>query len=412
MGLRNPAAATPQVALIVDSTFGYGRNTLEGIAQYVREYGPWSLYFEPRNLANEIPSWLRRWKGNGIIGGLQNPTIVDAVLRTGLPVVDTLGGISGGDVPMVQPDEVAIGQIAADHLLERGFRSFGCCAFCVDPGDRPADSPQRDSLGNITVGNWLWSGTREQSLVERVTALGCQCSVHRVSNRTVSGSAWEREQDQLAAWISRLPQPAGVFAVNDNLGQRVLEACRRADVAVPDRVAVVGVDNDELVCRLCAPPLSSVAAEHFQVGYEAARLLDQLMRGDPVPETSLKIPPRSVVTRMSSDVLAVNDLEIAQAVREIREHACEGIDVAEVARRVGLSRTTLKRRFQAALKRSVHEEIVAVQMKRARQLLAETELPLKIIARRAGFRHASSLAAAFKSRTGMTSREFRARKHP
>jgi len=194
----------------------------------------------------------------------------------------------------------------------------------------------------------------------------------------------------------------------------VLEACRRAGRSVPDEIAVVGVDSDETVCLVSNPALSSVAADHVRVGYEAARLMDALMAGEAVGESPLLIPPRGVVTRLSSDVLATEDTVIAEAMRLIREHACEGIDVGEVARRVGTSRTTLKRRFQGVLKRSVHDEIVAAQLKRARQLLAETELPLKRIAGCTGFRRGNYLNVVFKARVGMTPGEYRRQtlKHP
>ena len=447
MGLRNPAPATPHVALIVTSAFGYGRELLEGISQYVREYGPWLLYFDPRNSPDEIPGWLRRWKGNGIIGRLQVPAIADAAIRTGLPVVDTVGELSRSGVPTVRLDDEAIGRLAADHFLERGFRSFGCCSYCEEegkvegetrkveggrrkaegvdgiearyrarrgktPGKNPHPSPLPGGEGTrgVIADKLIWSRERGDAFVQRVEAPGYPCSVHRLQHSPLTGNAWEQEQGRLARWVAQLPKPAGIFAVNDNMGKRVLEACQRAGVAVPEQMAVVGVDNDSLVCGLCTPPLSSVAADHFRVGYEAAKLLDELMRGEPLPESLLKIPPRGVVTRLSSDVLAIDDPEVAQAVREIREHACEGIDVAEVAQRVGLSRTTLKRHFQAILKRSVFDEIVAVQLKRAQELLADTDLPLKLIARRTGFRHASSMAAAFKSRTGITPGEYRAEK--
>jgi len=411
MGLRNPAAAAPHVALIVDSTFGYGRAIVAGIAQYVREHGPWSLYFEPRNLANEIPIWLHRWKGNGIIARLQTSALAEALVRTKVPVVDTVGDFSPKGVAAVHCDDAAIGRMAADHFLQRAFRSFACCTYRFDADDHLVQDMKKHGHDSSPPDGRVWSRQRCEAMIARVEKLGYPCSVHSLPSRTATGSAWEREQNLLSNWIGRLPKPTGIFATNDNLGRRVLEACRRIDMAVPDQIAVVGVDNDEVLCQVCDPPLSSVVADHHRVGYEAARLLDELMQGNPVPESSLKIAPRGVVARVSSDVLALEDADVSLAVREIREHACEGIDVGEVARRVGLSRTTLKRRFRAALNRSVQEEIAAVQLKRVQQLLAETELPLKAIARQTGFRHASSLAAAFKLLTGMTPGEYRLQAH-
>jgi len=275
---NNSASGPPHVALIIESALASGRRILEGVAQYVREHGPWSLYFTPRNIDTEVPRWLRRWKGEGIIARVHNQRIAEALKRTGLPVVDTLGRVASTGFPLVHVDNAAIARLAADHLLERGFKNFGCCA----------------------VDEVNWSEQRSAAFVRAIRVWGHACAIHSFPDYLAPESCWEKEQDRLARWIGRLPKPVALFAVNDDVGLRVLEACRQAGMAVPDEVAVVGVDNDQTVCSVGDPPLSSVAAEHVRVGYEAAALLGTLMRGRPAPKGPLLIAPSGVVTRASA----------------------------------------------------------------------------------------------------------------
>jgi len=376
---RQNSPSRLQVALIIESSLASGRKILEGIAQYVREHGTWSLYFAPRNVDTALPGWLRRWKGDGIIARVQDRRIAGGLKKTGLPVVDVWGRVAEGAFPLVHVDNAAIARLAADHLLERGFKNFGCCA-----------------LADVN-----WSEQRSAAFVRAVRVWGHGCPVHWLPDYLSPESSWAKEQERLTRWLRRLEKPAGVFAVNDDMGLRVLDACRRGGISLPDQLAVVGADNDEVICRLGDPSLSSVAAGHARVGYEAARLLTALVRGRAAPNGPLLIAPTKVVTRASSDVLMIEDPLVAEALRVVRQRACRGARVGDVADEIGASRTTLKRRFRQVLKRSVHEEIVAVQLKEAQSLLAETDLPLKQIAKRAGFSRLSYMCVAFKRLVGM-----------
>ena len=379
-------AFRPHVALIVETSLGSGREILEGIAQYVREHEPWSIYHEPRSLEDEPPPWLRRWKGNGIIARLQNRKIVDAVCATGLPVVDVLGVVPATSIPFVRVDNLAVTRIAAEYFLERGFKNF---AF-------------------IGVRGVNWSQTRQEAFCSRLAQSDRSCAVRDIRLHTRSDSSWEAEQDQLARWLGALPRPTAIMVCNDPVGQRVLEACRRASLLVPDQVAVIGVDNDGPVCMVCDPPLSSVIVDHQRVGYEAAKILDAMMRGEH-DFSSNPIPPLGIASRQSTDVLAIDDPEVASAVRFIREHACNAITVDNVLAGTLLSRSVLQRRFRALLGRTIHEEITRVRIKRASELLTETDLPIAMIATKAGFGHQEYLGAVFKAAMGETPRQHRTR---
>jgi LacI family transcriptional regulator, galactose operon repressor len=377
----------PRVALIVETSLASGRDILRGIARYLRVHGPWSIYHEPRALEESVPPWLTQWRGDGIIARIQNQPIADAVVSTGLPVVDVLGLVPGQRVPLVHVDDRAIARLGAEHLLERGFRHFGFCA----------------------VEGANWSDTRQEAFDVTVREAGFDCSVCRLPPDTRGLANWETQQNLLTDWVRSLPRPVGVMVCNDPRGQLVLEAARRAGAAVPEQVAVIGVDNDEPLCEISYPPLSSVKPDHRRVGYEGAALLDRMLHGETDPDAPVYVPPAGLVTRLSTDVLAIDDPHVATAVRFIREHACDGIGIDDLIAHAPLSRSTLQRRFRKALGRTIHDEILRVRLRRVEELLVDTDLSLESVADKAGFAHRQYLGEVFKARTGYTLAQYRDR---
>jgi LacI family transcriptional regulator len=375
----------PHVALIVETSLEPGRGMLRGIGEYLRAHGPWSVYYEPRGLDDRPPAWLRTWRGHGIIARLSSPSITHAVLETGVPVVDTLGMLAPSGVSRVVADDQAIGRLGAEHLLERGFRHFAFCGTRTD-----------------------WSRRTGAAFAAVVNACGRECQAYELPLHNRAQQSWEADQEQLTRWLQRLPKPVAIMACSDPRAQRVLEACRRAGLVVPDEVALVGVGNDPTMCALCDPPLSSVIAGHRQIGYQAAALLDRLMQGTARPQT-LCLEPLGVVTRQSTDVTALDDADITAAVRFIRQHAAQRIQVDDVARHCLLSRSELKRRFRRLLGRSVHEQIVRERLAQAERLLAETEMSIAEIARRAGFGRRERMGDAFRAKRGTTPAQYRKR---
>jgi LacI family transcriptional regulator len=368
------------VALIVETSLAPGREILRGIARYVREEGPWTIAHEPRTLEESVPGWLRRWKGDGIIARVQDQRLARTLAAIGVPTVDVLGVVDGLPFPLVHVDDEAIGRLGAEHLLDIGFRRFG---FFGIEGEN-------------------WSHRRGDAFARRIQAAGCSCVSYAMSRQTARQERWEDSERDLSAWLGALPKPAGLMIASDQLGPHTLEASRRAGVVVPDDLGVIGVDNDGPLCEVSNPPLSSVWPDHRRVGYEAARLLADLMRGAAPPRKPLFLPPREVKARKSTGALAIEDRDVAQALRFIRENGCRPIDVEDVVRVVPLSRSVLQRRFRALLGRSVHDEIVRLRIARARELLQETDLPLAEIAERAGFRHQEYMGAVFRRRLHVT----------
>jgi LacI family transcriptional regulator len=380
------------VALLVESSRAYGRGLLHGIAGYVRLHGPWSIYLAERGLGEDPPAWLQGWRGDGVIARIENRRIARAVGDLGLPTVDLRALLTDLGVPQIVTDDEAVARLAVGHFFERGFRHFAFCGFAG------AD----------------YSDQRSEAFARLVVEAGFACTTYEPSRRPAPAGTEAREQQgwsaeaEVARWLERLPKPVGLMACNDIRAQQVLTACRASGVAVPDEVAVLGVDNDETLCDLADPPLSSVVPDTYRIGYEAAALLERMMTGaETAPPGPTLIPPLAVVTRRSTDVLAVDDRAIARAAHFIREHACDGIRVEDVLAEVPLSRSVFERRFVKIFGRTPKAEILRTQLDRVKRLLAETDLSLKQIASRTGFQHPEYMSAAFKERTGQTPGQYR-----
>jgi LacI family transcriptional regulator len=279
-------------------------------------------------------------------------------------------------------DNSVVGARVAEHLRNRGFHHFGCV---------------QDVSENFFV-------ERSDRFIRAVCDAGFECPVFQ-SER----SNWEQHQRDLVAWLLKLPKPAGIFAVNDQLGFWVLDAARRAGIAVPEELAVVGAENDNMLCETASPPLSSLRLRGQVVGYAAARLLDEWMQRKRIPKPGEKHLhlPGDIVVRQSSDIVAVEDPRIADALRFIRQHATENLDVNRVAREVALSRSVLERRMKALIGRSPGEEINRLRFAAVEKLLTQTDLTLDAIAARCGFTHPQYMAEAFRKRSGITPGEFR-----
>ncbi|MBI5688969.1 MAG: DNA-binding transcriptional regulator [Verrucomicrobia bacterium] len=387
--VRPSSPATPHVALLVETSLASGRDILMGIARYVREHRPWSLFHEARGLEERLPRWLEGWRGHGIIARVQSPAMARALRRTGLPVVDVLGIVPGSGFPVVHVDDAAIGSMAANHLLDRGLRHFAFYGL------------EREN----------WSTAREAAFCATVGREGLPVEVRRDRRHAVNDQTWERHQEALTRWVAGLPKPVGIMVCSDQRGSLLLDACRRAGTAVPDEASIIGVDNDEPLCSVCHPPLTSVWPNHALVGYEAAALLQGLMSGSAASPARVRTPPKTIVTRQSTDTLAVTDEIVARSLRVIRDRACARLRVDDLARAVGASRSVLQRRFRAALHCSINEKLIGHRLDTARRLLTETTLTLPDIAERSGFEHAEYMAYVFRRRVGISPAQFRARTH-
>lgn len=381
-----------RVALLIESSRAYGRGLLEGIAAFVRDHGRWSVYHQERGMSDDAPTWFTRWKGDGVIARVESRQLLQALEAKGLPAIDLRGMHDIPSIPLIETDDRMVTKMAVEHLRSRGLEHF---AFC---GLARANFSQR----------------RLKYFVPLVRDLGFEPSVYegelpklREDTATIEGQGMAYETD-LAAWLASLPRPVGVFACNDVRGQQVVNAARDLEIAVPDDIAVIGVDNDALICELSDPPLSSVEPNTRRIGYAAAELLDRMIDGETVPSPKMFIPPIGVVARRSTEGLAIADREVAKIVRFIREHACDGIAVDDILLHTRLSRSTLERRFISLVGRAPKKEITRVQMDRIKQLLRNTDFTLQRIADLSGFKHVETMCLRFKQEVGTPPGNYRA----
>jgi LacI family transcriptional regulator len=374
------------VALLIETASSYGRGLLRGISRYAALHGPWAFFLEPGGL-EPVPR-LGDWGIGGIIALLRNRRLARRILALGVPTVDLDFSLREFEPWGVVSDERAVGRLAAEHLLRCGLRHFAYCGWS-SPGD-----PR---------GYW-WESVRFRGFVEGLGAAGPAVRVHAAADRV-----WAREQKDLARWLRELPRPVGIFAGNDQRARHVLEAARLAGVAIPREAAVIGVDNDDVLCEMSTPSLSSVKLDAERMGYEGAALLDRLMSGRRAARKPVVVPPLGVAPRQSTDILASADAVTQEALRYIRANAGRPIRVRDVLQAVRVSRRTLETRFDRALGATPHGEIQRARLERARALLAETEWPIKKVAAASGFSYAERLHAVFRQALGLTPGRYRAR---
>lgn len=379
---------TRQIALLMRVNKDYDRQIIAGISQYAAESN-WSVYLEDE--PHERVPKQGQWSGDGIIADLDDEYMGRVLARADVPIVG-VGGFSDPallpfDLPYVATDDVANGSLGADHLIGCGLKHF---AFCGIPA---------------TYFN-SWSANREASFTARLCEAGFSCAVYRGRHR--SARNWEAMQQGLIAWLQRQPTPLGVMACDDPRARHVVEACRRLGLRIPEDVAVLGVDNDLLMCELCNPPLSSVQHGTVEIGRRAAELLDQMMSGCERVAPWSVIPPKGVVERRSTDVMNSPHPTVTEALRFIRDNAGSSISVPQVARHVEVSRSTLDREFRRCLGHTTHEEIQRVRLDIARRLLTTTDYPLRIVARQAGYRNEQYFSFVFRTALHITPGQYRA----
>jgi LacI family transcriptional regulator len=367
-----------QVILLLESSRGSGRSLLRGFADYARHHGTWAFEWEPGGL-NEIWPRLNKLDAQAII--LRDGKDIEKVLALGIPTV-VVGHhqeeYSGAAHVITDSAEAA--RLAADHLRGCGFKHFGFCG----------------------PSQFRWSEARRLGFQEHLARFGhpVDCFDARTDG---TETTWGTQHRAMSHWLADLPKPVGIMACNDDYAQHLVAACHGAGLHIPDQIGIVGVDNDELVCELASPPISSVAINFERAGFESARLLDRWIRTGKIPTPSrINAPATHVVARLSTDVLAVEDPQLLKALRFIRDHARENIRVVEVARACGLSRRALENRFRWELGRTILQEIRRIRVNLIAQMLVETELPVADIAESLGYENLQHIARYFRKEKNLS----------
>jgi LacI family transcriptional regulator len=382
---RTQRSDRPRVLLMIESSRESGRQFIAGVANYAQHFGPWRFHWQPDGLKG-LEQPLGRMKFDGAI--LRDTADLKMIRAMGLPAV-VLGHVHGGvaGAIYVGVDNGTIGRMAADHLLGRGLRHF---AFLGYEGIQ-------------------WSLERETAFCGRLRAIGLTAACQRVPVSAGLGFRGGGSPAVVRDWLLRCPRPVGVMAANDDLGEQVIELCKEASLPVPDQCAVVGVDNDLVVCGLSDPPLTSIGQQLERAGYQAAAALDRLMRGRKPATWHMVTPAGILVERQSTNVFAVKDPAVAKALRFIQDRGSLPAGVEEAARASGVSRRVLEQRFRRAMGQSILKYQHQRRADQIARLLAESSLPLKSIAEQCGFVEQSHMTRFFTSLRGVTPSAFRAR---
>jgi LacI family transcriptional regulator len=375
-----------RIGLVMSHSLDFYRDILRGVKAFAVERPGW--VFTP--VAPERPAieLARALRCDGYLAHVFTQPLARALLALRKLVVSVAGVLPELPMPHVMVDHAEVGRQAARHFLERGVQRFGFVGY-----PRHAFSVGRE-LGFREV--VAAAGFTLDSFLER-------------HDRIQDPSGFWKWNRPLMDWLAGLRRPVGILASNDVQGAQVSEFCRQLGFRVPDEVAIVGVDDDDLLCELSRPSLSSVALPGERIGYEAAVLLDRWLRGSRPPKKVVVLPPVGVVVRQSSDLMAVPDPQVSAALRFIREQADRPLRVQDVLREVPMARRALERRFRKLLQRSISEEIRRVHLERSRQLLSQTDLPLSAVATQSGFTDGRQLSVVFRRETGLTPSAFRRR---
>ncbi|MDO4582967.1 MAG: DNA-binding transcriptional regulator [Planctomycetia bacterium] len=378
-----------RVLVLMDTTRTYFREIIRGIARYHHEHGEWLLEYSPYGPEDFVPKDFRDYRADGMLVRINQPQLLEAVLRTGIPAIDLLRVFPHSAIPCIGPDEREVTRQLLHHFQEQHFHSF---AF----------------LG-IRTPETHFLAIRHETFVEEMRKKAFPSSVYRIPTSTVYSDRLrisERIRGSLRKWLQKLPRRTAVLCGNDELAFQVLEQCRLAGIAVPQHLAVAGIGNDDCICELGHPTLTSVELRPQKIGYQAAELLQQAMDGRSIPHDTLT-PCGEIIVRQSTDTFLTEDESLNRAIQFIRHHACEGIGVEDVCQAAHLTRIPLENRFKKWLGRTVYQEIQRIRLAEIQKMLRTTRLPFKTIVRQAGFRRLEQMMRFFRKETGMTMKEFR-----
>lgn len=384
--------ASRQVALAFPLAVPHLALFMRGVTDYAREHGDWTFIASPvgtggfpETLDMSLQS-LKGWPGDGVITVITTKAQTQAARGLHIPVLNLAGTLRDTGLPRVMVDHKAIGRLAAEHLLECGLRRFAY----------------------LGVKNVWYSQLRGEGFTERVAQAGGQFLVHEVPRRVDPKQPWYLGLQEIDRWLRTLRPPVGVLAVHDYRARLLIDECRQLGLDVPNDVALIGVDNDETICEFCRPPLSSVSRSGRRVGYEAARLLDRLMAGKPLPARDILIPPDGVVRRRSTDMVAFDDPHVAACVRYARGHVAGVFGVERLIKLVPISRRLLEKRFRRCTGHTPYDYLCQLRTQRAKELLTGgKKMEMHEIATACGFPDTQRLRLVFRRLTGVTPTAYR-----
>ncbi|TQV80052.1 DNA-binding transcriptional regulator [Exilibacterium tricleocarpae] len=379
------------ITLLFNANKAYDRQVIEGIGRYLQasKVG-WDVYLE-EDFHVRLHK-IRDWKGDGVIADFDDPDVAAALSHSQVPVIAVGGSYMNEDdyppVPYVATDNYDLVKTAYAHLKHKGFERFAFYGLPPHPGNR-------------------WGREREQAMLALTQADGYECQVYR--GRETAPQTWHYTMNRLADWLLRLPTPIGIVAVTDARARHLLQACEEAELLVPDRVGVIGIDDDEIARHLSRISLSSVSQGCRDMGYHAARLLHLALSGRDIGRRRLLVPATGVAARQSTDFKALRHPDVMQAMHFIRQNACKGIKVDQVLDYVGVSRSNLEKRFKDEVGHTLHHEIHNAKLEKACLMLQSDSPAIAEVANICGYPSLQYMYAVFKKHFDATPKEYRQR---
>lgn len=378
-----------EVAVLVETDYSWGRSVVQGIADYSSKFGPWNLLTDPRDYSRRwsLPD---RWRGDGIIARISTPLQLEEISETGLPTVnvdDVYPELPG--MGQIRTNEAERAKMALSHFQGRGLKHF---AYYAPPSNE-------------------YSKECEKAFVAELNEQNLACHVYKPGYRVTRRIGRDEQHTRVHRWLSHLPRPVAIFTVDARRGRELTEICSMEGISVPDEVAILAAETDELICGLSTPPLSSVLVASQRIGYEAAAMLDAMLKGESPPAQPRLISPTCVIGKQSTDALAIDDVMITKAMRFIQAHAYKGIVVEDVLREVPVSRRFLELQFKKYFGRLPAEEIRRLRLERGKELLSQSDLSVEAIADACGYAGTTQFGVAFRKRFGQTPLAFRKQMH-
>jgi len=379
------------VLLLIEPARNWSQGLLKGIVKFTQLNSRWDFcrisdfygapIYSPKLKKSDLAT-IKEWQADGII--TRHIENIDELLKLNIPVVYAGDDKIVPGIPNIITDHAQASKIAAEHLLDKGFSNFAFCGFS----------------------DYKWSIEREKAFVKNINDAGYECKVQLHSYKSIKNN-WNKKIEGLTQWLETMPKPTGIMTCSDFRSLHVLEACKIAKLNIPEDIAIIGVDNDDLICELSSPPLSSVAINTERAGYEAAEILDKMMDTGKTPEIIIPASATRVIHRQSTDILDVSDAEVAKAIMFIRLNARTLLQVDDVVNVTDISRRSLEQRFKAAINKSIYQEIRKHNVNHICKILAESNMSINDIAIKSGHPTIGNLARYFKQETNMSPSKYR-----
>ncbi|EPR65879.1 DNA-binding transcriptional regulator [Cyclobacterium qasimii] len=380
-----------KIILLLDFAEEYSKSLLKGISKYSTEHGPWTycrmpLYYRETIGIKGILEWAKDWGADGIIGQLYNEIDLESLIASKIPVVAQDFKERFTEIPNITGSYHEAGEIGAQYFLKKGFKNFAFYGF-------------KDIV---------WSRERAEGFEKEVNAMGYKVNYfeHRKSRST---DLWYYKSNSLSKWLLSLPKPIALMTCDDNQGLHITEACKQNKIRIPEEVAVLGVDNDEMLCELSDPPLSSIGLDIEKGGYDTAKLMEQMIRTSASNFYDILVKPTQVITRQSTDIYATNDDHIASSLKFIHKNIEKNLQVDEVVKQVPLSRRSLEKRFLQITGYPIYKYIFNLRIEKFTQKLLETDETVFEIAMDLGLNDSKNIARQFKQVKGCNPIEYRKR---